>query len=65
MKPRLELVLLAGFGPMMLLASLLGFSQIRLAATTVAHAAPRPIRVEGGRLRDACLALFEEWKHRR
>ncbi|GIW88644.1 MAG: tRNA-specific adenosine deaminase [Isosphaeraceae bacterium] len=42
-----------------------GFSQIRLAATTVAHAAPRPIRVEGGRLRDACLALFEEWKHRR
>jgi len=32
MKPRLELVLLAGFGSMMLLASLLGFSQIRRSA---------------------------------
>lgn len=31
-KPRLELVLLAGFGSMMLLASLLGFSQIRRSA---------------------------------
>lgn len=32
MKPRLELVLLAGFGSMMLLASLLGFSQMRRSA---------------------------------
>ena len=32
MKPRLEFVLLAGFGTMMLLASLLGFSQIRRSA---------------------------------
>lgn len=32
MKPRLELVLLAGFGSMMLLTSLLGFSQIRRSA---------------------------------
>lgn len=32
MKPRLELVLLAGFGSMMLLASLLGFSQNRRSA---------------------------------
>lgn len=32
MKPRLELVLVAGFGTMMLLASLLGFSQIRRSA---------------------------------
>lgn len=32
MKPRLEFVLLAGFGSMMLLSSLLGFSQIRRSA---------------------------------
>ncbi len=32
MKPRLEFVLLAGFGSMMLLASLLGFSQMRRSA---------------------------------
>ncbi len=32
MKPRLELVLLAGFGSMMLLSSLLGFSQMRRSA---------------------------------
>jgi signal transduction histidine kinase len=32
MKPRLEFVLLAGFGSMMLLASMLGFSQIRRSA---------------------------------
>lgn len=53
------------FGASIRDAEAAGFDQIRMSATSLAHAGARPMTVEGGRLRDDCLALFREWKSRK
>ena len=53
------------FGASIRDAEAAGFDQIRLAASSVAGAGSRPLSIEGGRLRDDCLALFQEWKAQR
>jgi tRNA(Arg) A34 adenosine deaminase TadA len=53
------------FGASIRDAEAVGFDQIRLSASTLAHAGARPMTVDGGRLRDDCLALFREWKDRK
>lgn len=50
------------FGASIRDAEAAGFDQIRISAAMLSHAGARPMTVEGGRLRDDCLALFREGK---
>ncbi len=43
-------------------ASSAGFSELHVAAKTLAEMGRSPIKVEGGLLREECAALFDEWK---
>ncbi len=43
-------------------AATAGFSELRVAAELLAELGRSPLKVEGGLLRDECVALFEEWK---
>jgi guanine deaminase len=44
-------------------ASAAGFSELPVAAKTLAELGRSPLKVEGGLLRDDCAALFDEWKN--
>jgi tRNA(Arg) A34 adenosine deaminase TadA len=43
-------------------ATAAGFSELAVAARTLAELGHSPVRVEGGLLRDECAALFDQWR---
>ena len=43
-------------------ATAAGFSELAVAAKTLAQMGHSPVRVEGGLLRDECAALFDQWR---
>jgi guanine deaminase len=50
------------FGATIADAASAGFSELPVAAATLAELGQSPLKVEGGLLRDECAGLFEEWK---
>jgi guanine deaminase len=50
------------FGATIADATAAGFSELPVAAAELAKIGGSPLRVEGGLLRDACAALFGQWR---
>ncbi len=50
------------FGASIADAARAGFSELPVAASSLAAMGRSPLRVEGGLLRDECAALFDEWQ---
>ena len=52
------------FGASITDAQAIGFSELTITNTTMKQLGGSPVTVEGGLLRDECLALFREWAGR-